>query len=115
MPLGLSSCNWIPDAGLRCSGGMKEDEGMRSWVVEVDRNDGVGASQEACLPPAETGLIPTKLVSLECMVVGGRDYLFGRGGEYLLMMIGDGRLCRRGVDLDLLSGRVVLEVRVDAK
>lgn len=61
MPLGLSSCNWIPDAGLRCSEGMKGDEGMRSWVVEVDRKDGVGASQEACLPPVETGLIPTEV------------------------------------------------------
>ena len=49
------------------------------------------------------------------MVLGEGDYLFERGGEYLLMMIGDGRLCRREVDLDLLSGRVVWGVRVDAK
>ena len=56
--MGLSSCNWIPDAGFRCSGGINGDEGIRSLVVEVDRMDGVGASQEACLAPAETGLIP---------------------------------------------------------
>lgn len=50
------------------------------------------------------------------MSFGGEgDYRIGRGGEYLLMRIGDGRLCRREVDLDLSSGRVVLGVRVDAK
>ena len=58
--MGLSSCSWIPDAGFRCSGGINGDEGIRSLVVEVDRMDGVGASQEACLAPAETGLIPNR-------------------------------------------------------
>jgi hypothetical protein len=34
---------------LRGSGGLRADEGVRRAVVEVDRNEGVGASQEACL------------------------------------------------------------------
>lgn len=49
IPLGLSSCNCIPVANLRGSGGLRADEGVRRAVVEVDRNEGVGASQEACL------------------------------------------------------------------
>jgi hypothetical protein len=45
IPLGLSSCNWIPEVGLR---GCSEEEGSLRAVVEVDRIDGEGASHEAC-------------------------------------------------------------------
>ena len=48
IPLGLNSCNCIP-VTLRGSGGLRADEGVLRAVVEVDRNEGVGASQEACL------------------------------------------------------------------
>jgi hypothetical protein len=45
MPFGLSSWSWIPEAGLRTG---SEEEGRRRAVVEVDRMDGEGASQDAC-------------------------------------------------------------------
>jgi len=42
-------------------------------------------------------------------------YLFGRGGEYLLMKIGDDRWSRREGELDLLIEQDVWGRRVDAK
>ena len=80
MPFGLSSCNWIPDAGFRGSVWIYGEEGIRSWVVDVDRDDRVGASQEACLAPApKTGLIPTmsKFGMYECDTCPGERESIG--------------------------------------
>ena len=104
IPLGLSSCNCIPDGNLRGSG-FKAEEGVRRAVVDVERREGEGASQEACLGGTCNDRPVVSIARDE------RDLVVMRGVS-LWIVVGD-CLCRRGDELDLMIGWVVSLRRVD--
>jgi hypothetical protein len=102
--LGESSCNCIPVDFL----GSKVFEGRRRTVVDVDRNEGEGASHEGCLAGG-MGVITRMLGGWEGM------YLVVRKLDYLLREIVDVLFGRREGELDLLIEVDVFLLRVDAK
>lgn len=126
IPFGLSSWSWIPEAGLR-TGSEKEEEGRRRAVVEVDRMDGEGASQDACrgtcrlnpgirtiLAGAE-GRGERRGKKREGIGERERDYLVVMRGGWKWKMTEDDHLYRTVNELDWSTSEAVSSRHVDAK